>query len=280
MMRRHLGRLVVLLLVLTAVFFWGVGVGFYHWPPFSMLSAVQRLLTCDRDPTRPTELRETQGSVYTVSTYRYSYYALLPTGGLDLREGMPYRLEGRFESMSTIDPNKTALIVMDPWVDAPSEHLSRYYGEVVESRIIPLVERALARGHPIIVLTNDPDFVRYNSDIHPDLKELANAGGITVMYHQDLDGEKFTELLRSEGIDTLIYTGFASNMCVIGRLTGMIPMLHQGFRMFFVPEASAAVELPDTWENRYIHEAMTLVIAQWIASILEYDEYMNVLAPQ
>lgn len=197
-----------------------------------------------------------------------------------MREGMPYRLEGRYDFMSTIDPNKTALIVMDPWVDAPSEHLSRYYGEVVESRIIPLVERALARGHPIIVLTNDPDFVRYNSDIHPDLKELANAGGITVMYHQDLDGEKFTELLRSEGIDTLIYTGFASNMCVIGRLTGMIPMLHQGFRMFFVPEASAAVELPDTWENRYIHEAMTLVIAQWITSILEYDEYMNVLAPQ
>ena len=57
---------------------------------------------------------------------------------------------------------------------------------------------------------------------------------------------------------------------------GMIPMIHQGFRLFFIPEASAAVEFPDTWEDQSIHRATTKVISQGIAEIVEFDDFLGV----
>lgn len=81
--------------------------------------------------------------------------------------------------------------------------------------------------------------------------------------------------MRSQGIDSLIYIGFASNMCVIGRRMGMIPMVHEGFKLFFVPEASAAVEYPDTWQDQSIHRATTRIISQWIAEVIDYEEFMQ-----
>jgi hypothetical protein len=64
-------------------------------------------------------------------------------------------------------------------------------------------------------------------------------------------------------------------MCVIGRRMGMIPMTHRGFRIFFVPEASAAVEYADTWHDQSMHKATTKIISQWIAEIIDYDEFME-----
>ena len=144
---------------------------------------------------------------------------------------------------------------------------------------MPLVKKALERGHPIIVLTNNPDVVEYNTEIHPGLAALAAKGKANILYHQDLDDDAFAEHLRSKGIDSLIYTGFASNMCVIGRQMGMIPMVHHGFRLFFVPQASAAVEWsPDTWESQSTHQAATKIISQWIAEIIDYDEFTQTTA--
>ena len=74
----------------------------------------------------------------------------------------------------------------------------------------------------------------------------------------------------------MIYTGFASNMCVIGRRTGMIPMIHHGFRMFFVPEASAAIEWEESGDDNATHEATTRIISQWIAEIVRFDDFMMV----
>ena len=164
---------------------------------------------------------------------------------------------------------------MDPWIDMASEHLNAYFGKVLESRILPLVKRARTRGHPIIALTNNPDFVKYNARIHRDLQTLVENGKASVLFHQDFDDEGFAAYLHSQDIESLIYTGFASNMCVIGRRMGMIPMTHQGFRIFFIPEASAAVEFADTWDNQSIHEATTKIISQWIAEIIQYDEFME-----
>lgn len=80
------------------------------------------------------------------------------------------------------------------------------------------------------------------------------------------------------GIGSLIYVGFASNKCVMGRPMGMIPMKHRGFDIFFVPEASAAIELPDTWEDQSIHAATTRIVSQWIAQIIDYETLLEALS--
>jgi hypothetical protein len=269
-------RIVWAIALLTAfliVFFYGVGVGVYHWPPFSVLKTGKAAIESKSDTHR--QLYKSEGTVYTLTTTRLSYFALDKNGNLELQKSLPYRAEGMYRFDRTISPNSTAIVIMDPWVDNPSEHLSQYYGKVIESRIIPLVKRAFTRGHPIIVLTNNPSKVKYSAKIHHELQALVENGKASMLFHQDFDDDGFATYLHSEGIESLIYTGFASNKCVIGRRMGMIPMTHQGFKIFFIPEASAASECADTWHDKSIHKATTTIISQWIAEIINYDEFME-----
>lgn len=216
-----------------------------------------------------------RGGAYAVTTYRQSYFQLNENGGLVEKDGLPIRAEKVYELKRTIDPHTAAIVVMDPWIDMASDHLNEYYGRILESHVAPLVDKGLARGHRIFVLTNDPKGVKYNTKIYPKFAALVADGKATLLYHQNLDDDLFAESLRKAGVNTLIYTGFASNMCVIGRRMGMIPMVQQGFKTYFVPEASAAVETEGTWESGSVHRETTQIISQWIAEIVPYDEFMR-----
>jgi len=223
--------------------------------------------------------QDTQAAAYTLGTHRQSYFKLDENGALELQDKLPYQSEKTYHFQRTIHPDKTAIVVMDPWVDMASEHLNNYFGKIAESRVIPLVKHALELGHPIIVLTNDPDVVDYNTDVHAELVTLEANGKLSILFHQGMDDKGFASYLRSRKIDSLVYVGFASNMCVIGRRMGMIPMVQQGFRLYFVPEASAAVEVADTWQDQSVHRATTKIISQWIAEIVDYDEFIRVGRP-
>jgi len=104
---------------------------------------------------------------------------------------------------------------------------------------------------------------------------MATDGLIRILFHQDFDTISFSDFLRKQGIHTLIYVGIASNMCVIGRPTGMVPMLHNGFRLFFIPQASAAVEFRETWATGAIHSATTIIISQSIAELIDLNEFLS-----
>lgn len=260
--------------MLSVSFLYGVGVGVYQWPPFSLLENAKQVIDRAYSVTKSVS-PATHGVTYQVTTYRQSYFYLNSSGQLEEKNGLPFRLEGTYSFERRLDPRTTAIIVMDPWIDMASIHLNEFYGRITKSRIVPLLIRALDRGHPIIVLTNDPDDFHYNTKVHPGIAELASKGQIEIIYHQNFDDKKFAVYLRTRGINTLIYIGFASNICVVGRQMGMISMMHQGFKLFFVPEASAAVEYPDSWDDQSIHSATTKIISQWIAEIIPYDEFMG-----
>jgi nicotinamidase-related amidase len=269
-------RTIVLALLFLVVFLYGVGVGMYHLPPYSLLAG--RLKSPDAFPEMNQQIDpDLQGETYKLTTYRSSYFALDDNGALALQNSLPYEDEGIYVFERTITPERTAILIMDPWVDMATNEWNEFYGAITEARIIPLVELAIARGHPIIVLTNDPDLVSYNTKIHPELQKLVTEGKISLLFHSDFDEDSFAEYLHSNGINTLIYTGFASNICVIGRRDGMIAMRNQGFRLFFIPGASAAVEFADSWDDQRIHEETTGIISQWIAEIIDYDEIMRIL---
>lgn len=217
-------------------------------------------------------------TAYEVTTQRQSYFQLDSDGKLERQNDLPVRREKAYRFERTISPRETAIVVMDPWADMASTHLNEYFGEIAESRILPFVNKALERGHPVLVLTNDPETVKYNTKIHPELTTLAANDKINVLFHQDFDGKKFADCLSSQGVDSLIYIGFASNMCILGRRTGMIPMRLHGFKLFIVPEASAAIETRDSWGDQSLHRATTKIISQWIAEILHYDDFMEATA--
>lgn len=212
---------------------------------------------------------------YQVITEKYSYYLLDDSGNLVYSNGFPIIEDRKYFITSDIDPIQTAIIVMDPWIDSPCDFLNEYYLESFEKYLYPLVCRAKSIGHQVIILTNDPAHVRYTTKIDNRLVALIDNQQVHLLYHHNFNETSFSHWLAGRNINTLIYTGYASNMCIIGRRLGMIMMLHQNYRLFFVPETSGAIETKDSWDTGEIHQIMTTVISQWIAKLIHWDDFME-----
>jgi len=83
-------------------------------------------------------------------------------------------------------------------------------------------------------------------------------------------------LLRRRGIENLIYTGFASDMCLLRAPGGIEPMAAYGYRVHLVRDATLGIECPDTfaerlatrWAIRYFetHYGDTVTAADFIAA--------------
>jgi nicotinamidase-related amidase len=74
---------------------------------------------------------------------------------------------------------------------------------------------------------------------------------------QPLEGEPFVcttgelqEILVERGIRNLIYSGFATDMCVLRAPGGVEPMAARDYRMFLLRDATVGVECPDTFDER------------------------------
>ncbi|HOX37625.1 MAG TPA: cysteine hydrolase family protein [Candidatus Brocadiia bacterium] len=62
--------------------------------------------------------------------------------------------------------------------------------------------------------------------------------------------DQLDRLLRERGIENLLYTGFATDMCVLNAPGGLLPMFSLGYRVHLVRDATIGVEFPDTFEER------------------------------
>jgi nicotinamidase-related amidase len=231
------------------------------------------------------ELKNSLEKIYSIEALSRSYFledsfgALIPENGK--RTGY-YKVSEKvgggkvYKFDRQISNTNSALIVMDPWKDSGSAFLTSYNEKIIKSKVTPLVRKAIALGIPVLILTNSPDLdLAYGSQIHPELEKLLIPGRVEVIFHQSTNSEQFSEWLREISIDTLIYSGFSSNMCVIGRDLGMIPMRIKGFKLFFVPEASAAVEFGDSWNTGNQHKLTTSLISQWIGEIIRFEDFIN-----
>jgi len=212
---------------------------------------------------------------YDVVSETTSYFALDNDGHLANSDGLPVAGDGVYSISTSIHPQRTAIIVMDPWVDMACDFLNHYFEKITKSTIVPLVHRAYETGHQIIIFTNDPSKTHFNTQIDHELLSMVDGIHIHLLYHQNYNSSTFAGYLKKSRINTLIYTGFASNMCILGRQTGMVQMKQHGVRLFFVPEASAAIETPDSWENGAIHRATTTIISQWIGKLIHYRDLMD-----
>lgn len=66
-----------------------------------------------------------------------------------------------------------------------------------------------------------------------------------VFYSNQLD-----EYLQKYDIDTIIYTGFATDMCILTAEGGGRPMLRAGYRCILMRDGTIGVETPDTFSER------------------------------
>lgn len=62
--------------------------------------------------------------------------------------------------------------------------------------------------------------------------------------------DQMDQVLREHGIENLIYTGFAADMCVLRAPGGIEPMAPRGYRIYLVRDATIGVECADTFAER------------------------------
>ena len=67
-------------------------------------------------------------------------------------------------------------------------------------------------------------------------------------------GEQLHELLKGHGILHLIYVGFATNWCVVGRDYGIRTMARRGYNIVLLRDATTGVEFPDTLDQLFTTE--------------------------
>lgn len=136
---KTLKKKLFLFCVIAISFFYGVGVGKNHWFPYEIIRSVAKMTYELHNKNHFSE--KTSGQDYIVETWRTSYFSLDENGFLSTKNGTPYRKEGIFRFSRRITPQRTAVIVMDPWIDAPSDYLNKYYMDIMENSLIPTTKK-------------------------------------------------------------------------------------------------------------------------------------------
>jgi nicotinamidase-related amidase len=76
--------------------------------------------------------------------------------------------------------------------------------------------------------------------------------------------EQFDAWLRERGITTLLFTGFATNLCILDSPAAMKAMRGLGYRCVILREATMAVEFPDTLETLLHTRTALQYIEAWV----------------
>lgn len=218
-----------------------------------------------------------------IPTTRSSYFKLDKNGVILLdSDGYPYAGETEnYAFIREFSPQNTVFFVVDPWNNMPSHFLNDYYHHIANNIVLPLTKLAAQKQFSIFIFTNRCDVIKPKPHSCSIPNEFANLTSklknVQLVYWQNVNIDSFVKTLRQTGIKNIIYLGFASNMCIIGRPLGMVRMKQEGFSLYFVPEASAAIETKESWQTQTIHKNTTLVISQWIAELMKYQDIQQAL---
>lgn len=149
-----------------------------------------------------------------------------------------------------------ALILVDVWADHPIKGWQTRANANITEQIAPLV--AACREHQILVV-----HAAHGEGEHPLVRPAAG----DLVIEGPTEQSELTRVLKNRGIQYLFYSGYASNMCILGRPTGIFEMQKLGYDIVFVRDASLAIEAPEFLDQEMTHQVATYMIeANWGSS--------------
>lgn len=89
-----------------------------------------------------------------------------------------------------------------------------------------------------------------------------------------LTSAQFDRICRSRGIKNLIYTGFATNMCILGSEGATRPMLGYGYKIFLIREATLGAEIPETFQDRLITKVAFIEFQKHVGDSIGFDQFI------
>lgn len=87
-------------------------------------------------------------------------------------------------------------------------------------------------------------------------------------------GEQFDRILRERGIVNLIYTGFATNLCILDSPAAMREMQRYGYRCLLLRDCTLAVEFPDTIAERLHTRVAIRAVEKWVGATAVLAEFL------
>jgi nicotinamidase-related amidase len=122
-------------------------------------------------------------------------------------------------------------------VDAACEGTT---GSAIEPVVPGWREAIVARSHGEGYANNSPYYGKDRAGI------VAPKQGEPMVYQT----RQMDRVLRRLGVENLVYTGFATDMCVLRAPGGVELMAPYGYRLFLMRDATLGVEFPDTINER------------------------------
>ena len=154
------------------------------------------------------------------------------------------------------------------WMDQQYPDLSsRRNREAVTSPHRDEQQRILDRAH-------GPDYLATSPLKSMRRAELVSPVGDEPMcfYSDALDA-----YLSERGIDTLIYMGFATDMCILGAEGGARPMLSRGYRCILMRDATVGVETPESFPDR-LSTRYGIHLFEWsVGYSTTYQEFVSAM---
>jgi nicotinamidase-related amidase len=90
--------------------------------------------------------------------------------------------------------------------------------------------------------------------------------------------DQFDRILRERGITTLVYVGFATNLCILDSPAAMKEMSQLGYRCLLIREGTLAVEFADTIHERLNTQVATRYIEAWVGSTIGLADFVRATA--
>ncbi len=142
-----------------------------------------------------------------------------------------------------------ALIVMDAWEEHPNEGFGKRVRLNVEEKLVPLIKIARSKGILIIYAMHG---VAQSKALSVEGKDVKSDYSDTAKFH---------EFLQAKGIKTLFYTGYASNLCLLFRPVGIVPMSgYDLYKIIVVRDCTLAYETPDSLQEQWCSYAAINII--------------------
>lgn len=88
-------------------------------------------------------------------------------------------------------------------------------------------------------------------------------------------GQQLHELLEERGTLHLLYAGFATNWCVLGRDYGIRSMSRYGYNIILLRDATTGVEFPDTYDNLFTTEIAIREVEQQYGFSASNDDFFH-----
>jgi nicotinamidase-related amidase len=191
------------------------------------------------------------------------FYQSVDDKGFDTEEDGKY-----VEYEISVPISQIALILIDVWADHPNDGWRERERKNIQERLLPLVEAARKSG---MLIVHSP----HGRPIHPSVKPLPQE----VVVDGENEQSELLALLRKRQIKYLLYAGYATNMCVLTRPTGIIEMARAGYagRIILVRDATIAVEPPEFLKSELAHKAAVHMVENLWGMSTTVDDVIQAL---